>query len=501
MAKQSGNYKTNTNERSEGLINALKFSNFLWVALSAILVYWWQFGDLDVPADYTIIILIFSFLSSQFFKSSRVYLFNQNRPFWLSVKRVFFAWTKTILVLTLVIFLGNLSRETQDHLLITVLSFGHIGYGISRLWVTNWLLAGLCGLFLLQIGYYLIQDSYKKKGQLTIRAVIVGAEHTGRWVVGHFNKAEYFDRKAKNLIQIIGIYDDRVDFARPSMRLLNMQSMAIRGGLNDLFTFVHENPVDMVIVTLPYQDADRIHQVVKRLRVLPVQIHVCPGRISYDLDKSEVVDLVGIPMLKIIGRPLEKGGWLIKQIEDLVVASLAVLLVGPLMLLIALVIKLESQGPVIYTQQRGGFNSAGFKLYKFRTMRYDPDAPLVQAQPQDPRITKIGHFLRKHSLDELPQFFNVLKGDMSVVGPRPHAIAHDQEFSAIIAQYVSRLRVKPGITGWAQVNGFRGLTDTQEKLLKRLEYDLYYIDNWSVWLDLWIILKTFFISMKDKNAF
>ena len=240
---------------------------------------------------------------------------------------------------------------------------------------------------------------------------------------------------------------------------------------------------------------------VMRLRVLPVQIHVCPGRITYELDKSEVVDLGGIPMLKILARPLEKGGWLIKQIEDLLVAGMIVLLISPLLLLIAIAIKLDSRGPVIYTQKRGGFNSRTFNMYKFRTMRHDPGAPLVQAKPKDPRITRVGSFLRKHSLDELPQFFNVLKGDMSIVGPRPHALQHDEEFSKIISQYIARLRVRPGITGWAQINGFRGLTDTPEKLMKRLEYDLYYIDHWSLWFDLRIILRTVFISISDKTAF
>lgn len=488
-------HKTNMNEHSEGLINALKFFNFIWLALCAIMVYFCQFGDLNLPDSYATLILIFPFIASRFFKYSRVYFFNQNRPFWISIQRVLFAWIKTILILTMVIFLSHLSDELQDHWLITIISFGQIGRDISKLWIMNWFILGFFGLFLLQVGYYLVQDNFKKKGLLITRAVIVGAEYTGRWVIGHFNEI------SKKSIKVVGIYDDRVDFNRPSIRRLNMHSMAISGGLNELFNFVHENPIDMVIVTLPYQDADRIHQVVKRLRVLPVQIHVCPGRISYDLDKSEVVDLGGIPMLKIIGRPLEKGGWWIKQIEDIVIANIAVLLTAPLMLLIALAIKLESRGPVIYAQPRGGFNSKAFKIYKFRTMRYEPSAPVVQAQPQDPRITRVGRFLRKHSLDELPQFFNVLKGDMSVVGPRPHAIDHDREFGAIIAQYISRLRVKPGITGWAQVNGFRGLTDTKDKLLKRLEYDLYYIDNWSVWLDLRIILKTIFISLQDKSAF
>ena len=489
------NQNIDFNALAEVLIGTLKMLDFLWVLLSALLMYRLMYGSFDLPTNYAIIVPVFSLFTVQWYKSAGIYLFNPNRPLLIRIKNVSIIWFKVNLVLVTVIFFGNLGHEIPESWLISTISLGELGYGTSRLWVVNWFCFGLLGFILLRVVFYLIEQHYYQQDKMTIRAVIIGAQHTGRWVIQHFKQ------KKEKLIKVIGIYDDRVNFERVSIRPMNLQTITIKGGINDLINFMRENPVDMVIVTLPYEEEDRIHQVVTRLRVLPVEIHVCPGRISYDLDKSEVVDLGGIPMLKIVGRPLEKGGWLIKQIEDILVAIVVVLLTAPLMLLIMLAIKLESRGPAFYVQQRGGFNSATFGMYKFRTMRYKPGAPVVQAQPRDPRVTRVGRFLRKHSLDELPQFFNVLKGDMSVIGPRPHAIEHDREFNAIIAQYISRLRVKPGITGWAQVNGFRGLTNTREKLVKRLEYDLYYIDNWSIWLDLRIILKTVLITLSDKNAF
>jgi len=200
---------------------------------------------------------------------------------------------------------------------------------------------------------------------------------------------------------------------------------------------------------------------------------------------------------------LETWGVFVKRIEDIILSVIILILIAPLLVCIALAVKISSPGPVFFVQFRGGFNGYVFRMFKFRSM-YVPtsvDSKVKQATLGDPRITRIGSFLRRSSLDELPQFFNVLKGDMSIVGPRPHAVEHDEEFRQIISSYVSRLRVKPGITGWAQIHGFRGLTDTREKLLSRPEYDLFYIDHWSLWLDLWIILKTVLTGMVNKNAY
>lgn len=190
----------------------------------------------------------------------------------------------------------------------------------------------------------------------------------------------------------------------------------------------------------------------------------------------------------------------IKRAMDLTLSILSLPVMLPIMLLIALLIKLDSTGPVLFRQVRGGYRSQSFMIYKFRTMRHAREDRMIQARPGDPRVTRIGYWLRRFSLDELPQIINVLRGDLSLVGPRPHAVEMDTEYDKILRQYVSRTRVKPGLTGWAQVQGLRGVTDTPEKMQNRLEHDLYYIDNWSVWLDLIIILKTFGIVLKGENA-
>lgn len=469
--------KTNQNDLLYLLAYFIQFTDFLWMVLSGFIAYWVEYKNLYMSQTYTFIIISFSFIVSYWFRIAGSYIFNPNKSLFILLKEKLFNWLKVNFILGTIILLTNTHNE------------------VSRFWIIDYFLIGSLGLFILTLIFCLIQRRSYEKSHFVTRVVVVGAEHTGRWVIQHLRSI------GEKIIEVIGVYDDRMCPERPSMRPMKIQSIFIQGGINDLVNFVRNNPVDIVVITLPYEAADRIHQAVMRLRVLPVQIHVCPGRITYELDQSEVVDLGGIPMLKILARPLEKGGWLIKQIEDVLVAGMIVLLISPLLLLIAIAIKLDSPGPVIYMQKRGGFNSRTFNMYKFRTMRHDPGAPLVQAKPKDPRITRIGSFLRKHSLDELPQFFNVLKGDMSIVGPRPHALQHDEEFSKIIAQYIARLRVKPGITGWAQINGFRGLTDTPGKLIKRLEYDLYYIDHWSLWFDLRIIFKTIFISISDKTAF
>jgi putative colanic acid biosynthesis UDP-glucose lipid carrier transferase len=215
-----------------------------------------------------------------------------------------------------------------------------------------------------------------------------------------------------------------------------------------------------------------------------------------------LLDYEGLTVLELESRPLEGWGTIVKVLEDRIIGSLALVVLMPVLFLIALAIKIESRGPILFKQRRHGFNHNVFTVYKFRTMNVVEDGPnVVQAMRNDPRITRVGRFLRKTSLDELPQLFNVLKGDMSLVGPRPHALAHNEYYSSVLASYAIRHKVKPGMTGWAQINGFRGETDTPEKMRQRLEHDLYYIENWSLWLDLKILFATPFFGLVGKNAY
>ena len=282
--------------------------------------------------------------------------------------------------------------------------------------------------------------------------------------------------------------------------------MPVLGGLRELSEFVRNNPCDEVLVALPGGAHERIMQIVNELRVLPLHVSLCPDFAGLKFLPTSYRDCSGVPVLAMARKPFTHMQALVKRIEDLVLGSLITLLVLPVMAVIAVLIKLDSRGPVLFKQPRYGFNNKLINVYKFRTMYTDrTDAAGAQlTQRNDPRITRIGRFLRRSSLDELPQFFNVLKGEMSIVGPRPHAVqakAGSKLYEDVVTAYASRHRVKPGITGWAQVNGWRGETNTDEQILQRVNHDLHYIDNWSVLQDLWIILRTVFAVATTDKAF
>jgi putative colanic acid biosynthesis UDP-glucose lipid carrier transferase len=233
-----------------------------------------------------------------------------------------------------------------------------------------------------------------------------------------------------------------------------------------------------------------------------VSVYVVPDVFTYDLIQARIDQIAGVPVIAILETPFTSIHALNKRLADIVLSMAILILISPLMLAIALVVKLSSPGPVIFKQRRYGLNGEEIIVYKFRSMRVTEDgANIRQASRNDARVTPLGRFLRKTSLDELPQFFNVLQGRMSIVGPRPHAVAHNELYRGQISGYMLRHKVKPGITGWAQVNGYRGETDTVEKMAARVRYDLDYLRNWSLSLDLLIIVKTFWLVFKDARAY
>jgi putative colanic acid biosynthesis UDP-glucose lipid carrier transferase len=262
------------------------------------------------------------------------------------------------------------------------------------------------------------------------------------------------------------------------------------------------NPVDYVFLSYGSHEQQKIISAIRALEDSTASIYLVPDLLLSDLLGSRWIMLGDTPLVVINDHPFYGGWWALKKIEDLVLGSLILLLTLPLMAVIAIVIKLSSPGPVLFKQRRHGLNGEVIKIFKFRTMTSLEDGDvIVQATQQDTRITKIGKFLRRHSLDELPQFFNVLEGTMSIVGPRPHALAHNEHYRQLISGYMQRHKVKPGITGWAQAHGLRGETETVDKMQKRVEYDLYYINHWSIGLDLKIILLTIFNGFKGKTAY
>ncbi len=259
---------------------------------------------------------------------------------------------------------------------------------------------------------------------------------------------------------------------------------------------------DAIYLLLPWSATEIIDRCAETFLTLPVELHLGPEQILHKYDEVELAQIGPLASLKLTRVPLSRFEVVQKRLFDLVAASLGLIAVTPLLIAVALLIKLDSPGPIFFVQRRYGFNQQQFRIIKFRTMRtLDDGAVIAQATRDDPRFTRIGRWLRRWNIDEIPQLFNVLTGDMSLVGPRPHALSHDDEYEQRISMYARRHNVKPGITGWAQIHGFRGNIDTEEQMRKRVEHDLFYIDNWSLWLDLKIIARTVLSPAGYLNAY
>jgi Undecaprenyl-phosphate glucose phosphotransferase len=280
----------------------------------------------------------------------------------------------------------------------------------------------------------------------------------------------------------------------------------VLGNLSEMIAMIRKGEIDQVVVALPWSAEERLQQVVSRLALTPVKIRLAPDLASFTFARRQIVVLGDIPMLTLFERPISGLDAFIKLLEDKILTILILAMIWPVLGIVALAIKLDSPGPVFFRQPREGFNNKPFRVYKFRSMYSDQSqfSAIQQASRVDPRVTPVGRFLRRSSIDELPQLFNVMTGDMSLVGPRPHAAstrAGGRLFSDVVASYAARHKVKPGITGWAQVCGWRGETDTEDKLIKRLEHDLHYIENWSLLFDFYILFRTIGSVLLPKNAF
>ena len=322
-------------------------------------------------------------------------------------------------------------------------------------------------------------------------AVIVGAGDLGRDLAERILDADWMG------IRIAGFFDDDVRKAGGEV-----SGLPLLGKSTDASTYVRQHKVDMVYLALPMRSEKRMREVYDALQDSTTSIFMVPDLFVFELMGAREQDIAGLPVFALCESPMTGPFGLFKAMEDIIVASLILFFVWPLMLFIALGVKLTSPGPVLFKQRRYGLNGRLIKVYKFRTMAVCEDGGVIeQAKVGDVRVTRFGAFLRRSSLDELPQFFNVLQGRMSIVGPRPHAVVHNEQYRKLIKGYMWRHKVKLGITGLAQVSGWRGETDTLEKMKKRVEYDLDYIRRWSVWLDLKIIFLTIIRGFAGKNAY
>jgi len=322
-------------------------------------------------------------------------------------------------------------------------------------------------------------------------AVVVGAGSLGVKVAKALSLSELHG------IDFMGYFDDRSDgrlHAEATSRRL--------GGLNDLAAYISAHGVREVYITLPLGSQPRIIKLLEQLQGTTASLYFVPDVFGISIIQGHLLDVNGIPVVAICETPFTGTNELIKRLSDILLSTLILLLIAPLLLIIALGVRFTSPGPIIFTQRRNGLDGDEILVYKFRSMTAQDDGDSIpQATRRDPRVTRFGAFLRKYSLDELPQFINVLQGRMSIVGPRPHAVAHNEQYRQLIKAYMVRHKVRPGITGWAQINGMRGGTDTVEKMQARLEYDLEYLRNWSLRLDLQIIVRTIRLVIADPHAY
>ncbi len=375
--------------------------------------------------------------------------------------------------------------------------FAKAGDQFSRVWLGSFYAVGLLMLVGFRRGLFLLVRHWTRQGRLDRRTVVVGADAKGDALIKSLAAQRDTD------VRIVGVFDDRGDDRAPT---------AVAGRRSSAPSTTSSNlpartRVDLVIFSLPISAESRILQMLKKLWVLPVDIRLAAHTNKLRFRPRAYSYIGNVPVLDVFDKPITDWDVVIKWLFDKIVGSLCCSPPSPVMLLTALAIKLDSRGPVFFKQKRYGFNNELIEVYKFRSMYADQcDATARKlVHKGDPRVTRVGRFIRKTCIDELPQLFNVVfKGNLSLVGPRPHAMhakADDRLYDEAVDGYFARHRVKPGITGWAQINGWRGETDTQEKIQRRVEHDLYYIENWSVLFDLYILATTPLALAKTENAY
>jgi len=363
----------------------------------------------------------------------------------------------------------------------------------SRFSTSLWMGAAPCALTLTRIIVRLILRRLRQKGYNIKKAAIVGG---GPLAEKLFDVVSNDPRLGLN---IAGVYDDRAQPRQARSPLL--QSMLL-GNIDQLVQDIKARKIDCVYIALPMRAEARVTDILYRLADTTATVYFAPDFFVFDLLHARMTSVGNVPVISVFDSPFHGlDGWF-KRAEDVVLGIIALIIACIPMLFIALAVKLNSSGPALFRQRRYGLSGREIYVFKFRTMKVTEDGSKIrQAKKGDQRITAVGGFLRRTSLDELPQLFNVISGSMSMIGPRPHAVAHNEQYRSLVHNYMLRHKVKPGITGWAQVNGWRGETDTTEKMQKRVEHDLFYIQNWSLWLDIKILWLTVFGRRVRKNAF
>jgi putative colanic acid biosynthesis UDP-glucose lipid carrier transferase len=432
----------------------------------------------ELTAEYTIMILLLMGALAVIYDHYAIYRSNAN--FTRKVYTLFKAWTATFAFLFIMAFLTKHSEQ------------------YSRLLVGQLFIAGYVSQLLLHLLMRAMQGTILKHAHKPENAVIIGTGRLANFLYQKISSNPWLDTRVVGCVQIrvgegAATQDAAVDPAKYPPLL---------GDINGLEELIEQHSVRTVYFVTPLDTAEVIEDLYFKLLDKHITVHWIPDIFSLRLVNHSVREIAGIPVITLSETPLTGTRLLIKSLEDFVLSALILIMVSPILLAVAITIKLDSPGPVFFRQQRMGWNGKIFRIWKFRSMYvHQPEnGVVVQAQKNDPRVTRVGAFIRRTSLDELPQVFNVLTGEMSLVGPRPHAIQHDEEYSRRIADYFARHNIKPGITGLAQVRGYRGETRDIEQMVQRVESDIEYINNWSLALDLSILLRTITV-FTGKNAY
>jgi putative colanic acid biosynthesis UDP-glucose lipid carrier transferase len=456
---------------ADGLV---RLGDVLVVALSGLLASQFRFDGLDHPDIVTVALLTGVLLAGNIFGLLKVYDFERITRLNHQLPRLIGGWAVTVALVLAVLY--------------AMRSAG----GLSRLWVGYWFLAGAAGLLLWRYAVKRLIEGARAKGQLCRRLVLVG---DGNLTADCIVRLRANDQG----LAVVGalVLDGTAPALPPGCaRLYDLT--ALEPAIRDL-------EADQIILAIPFGRPNEIQALVRSLKNLPVEISLYPDMVGAGLPLFGLTRVGDALLVQLMQRPLDGWQYVLKCVEDRVLAVLLLAIATPALVAIALAIRLSSPGPVFYRQLRHGFNREPILVFKFRTMYADlcdpPGATRVQqATCDDPRVTPLGRVLRRTSLDELPQLLNVLRGEMSLVGPRPHAVAHDDQYSALIDDYLGRQRMKPGITGWAQINGHRGETRTVDQMRRRIELDLEYIKSWSLLIDLRILIRTTFMGFGGPHA-
>lgn len=430
----------------------------------------WAHGE-TFTGYYLILIVVTFFISTYVYEQTAIYRNWRRGRLLAYIRDTIIGWMIVVFILLLIGYAANFYSFYSERVIILWFIVAPLALISSHL-IMRMIVAGM------------------RADKKTRSAVIIGANDTSKKLINHINEFPFL------FINLRGFFDERGD-----ARIDDGFGPRL-GDLRNVVQYVMQHNIDFVFISLPMSSQPRIKKLMDELPDTTTSVYFLPDIYIFDLMQAHVDKVGDVPVVSMVESPFTGLDGAVKSIFDFICALLILIVLSPFMLCIALAVKISSPGPAIFKQRRYGLNGEEIIVYKFRSMTVSEDgADVKQAEKNDQRVTKIGAFLRRTSLDELPQFINVLQGRMSIVGPRPHAVAHNEFYRKLIRGYMLRHKAKPGITGWAQVNGYRGETEVLEKMQARVEHDLHYLQNWSVLFDLYIIARTVWVVLRKDNAY